>query len=243
MQRYLIISPDPDLSHSLSRYLYRYASLFKSLGQSLSCTQAIENVELLQADLIFIDSDSTDYCINNFLTRYRNHDSKIVVISNDDSYAIKAYQSGAYDFILKSNFSHSVDRMINRILAENPYVNSSLIPEYTDVSHNKIIIKTSEGYLFLEVDDIVRVQADGSYCSVYLTDNTKKTISKPLSYIEKQLERSNYFRTHHSHLVNLNYISILSFEDGGYVQMRDGSHVPIARRRKNDLISQITQRA
>jgi two-component system LytT family response regulator len=53
---------------------------------------------------------------------------------------------------------------------------------------------------------------------------------------EDILTEFNFFRPHHSHLVNLNHM--LSFEkrDGGHILMKDKSEVPVATRRKEELL-------
>ena len=107
----------------------------------------------------------------------------------------------------------------------------------SDDIKTRISIRSSRGLFFIDKESIIRIEADGSYCNVYLTNGTKQTVSKPLCRIEKLLNSSNYFRTHHSHLVNSNHIVMLQYEDGGYLQMSDGSQVPIARRRRRNLIS------
>jgi two-component system LytT family response regulator len=62
-------------------------------------------------------------------------------------------------------------------------------------------------------------------------------VSKNLKEYEDLLTEYNFFRPHHSHLVNLDYM--LSFEkrDGGTIVMKDKSMVPVASRRKDELLN------
>ena len=87
---------------------------------------------------------------------------------------------------------------------------------------------------------ILRVEADRSYSYLYLLNGNKKTVSKPLKEVEKMLPENLYFRTHHSHLINLSHIDMIKYQDGGCVLMKDGSQVPIARRRKREFVSFMT---
>ncbi|MEP6676795.1 MAG: 7TM diverse intracellular signaling domain-containing protein, partial [Ferruginibacter sp.] len=62
----------------------------------------------------------------------------------------------------------------------------------------KLSIPTLEGVILLPIEDILRVEAMGSYGTIYLSNNKKIVASKPIAFFEKQLENEDFFRVHKS---------------------------------------------
>ena len=61
-------------------------------------------------------------------------------------------------------------------------------------------------------------------------------VSRTLKEFEKLLEGLNFFRVHHSHLINLEHIKRYVKGEGGYVIMNDDAMVEVARSRKADFL-------
>ncbi len=57
-------------------------------------------------------------------------------------------------------------------------------------------------------------------------------VSRCLNDYQQILDDRMFFRIHHSYLINLQQVKTLSRKDGGFVEMTDGSRIPIARRKK-----------
>ncbi len=105
--------------------------------------------------------------------------------------------------------------------------------------HQKIGLTSGEGLEFIEIKNILRCEADGKYTSVFLTDGKKLLVSKNLKEFEDLLTEYNFFRTHHSHLVNLDCIKKYQSGRGGYVVMSDGSTITVSQRKKDDFLSSL----
>ncbi|WP_266367218.1 7TM diverse intracellular signaling domain-containing protein [Tellurirhabdus rosea] len=101
----------------------------------------------------------------------------------------------------------------------------------------KIPIATMEGVLLFSVNDILRIEAMGSYANVYFVNQQKLMASRSLAEFEQQLqEHDNFFKTHKSHIVNVNYITKYIRGEGGVVMLSDGSEVDVARRVKPEFL-------
>jgi DNA-binding LytR/AlgR family response regulator len=97
-----------------------------------------------------------------------------------------------------------------------------------------IIIYTHDGFEVIRTKEILHITAERAYCQIFLTKGRKITVSKPLREIEDQLS-SCFFRTHHSHLVNLCKVVAYKKDAGGELVLKDGSRVPVARSRKEEV--------
>ncbi|MCX6218939.1 7TM diverse intracellular signaling domain-containing protein [Spirosoma sp.] len=101
----------------------------------------------------------------------------------------------------------------------------------------KIPIPTIESVLLFPADDIVRIEAMGSYTTVHFTNRKELVASRSLAEFEQVLtDHDHFFKVHKSHLVNLKYITRYRRGDGGTLMMSDGSEVDVARRVKPDFL-------
>jgi two-component system LytT family response regulator len=86
----------------------------------------------------------------------------------------------------------------------------------------------------VSVMEIVRCESDGNYTHFFIRDGKKYMVSNPLKDYEDILAEHGFFRIHKSHMVNLSFIE--SFDKEGYVFLKDNTTLPVARRKKNDLM-------
>ena len=105
----------------------------------------------------------------------------------------------------------------------------------------RIAIPTSGGLLMQPIQDILYCEADSSYTMLHLKNNAKILSSKTLKDYEEILVDHNFFRAHHSHLINLNYVEKYVKGDGGYVLMSDKTTITISRSRKEALVARLTR--
>ncbi|MEM7040285.1 MAG: LytTR family DNA-binding domain-containing protein, partial [Bacteroidota bacterium] len=99
----------------------------------------------------------------------------------------------------------------------------------------RLILRDKENIYVLMVDEIVRLEGEGSYTTVFTRDGQKLVVSKNLKTYEKMLTDKGFFRPHTSHLINLAYLRKVSKKDGVMIVMADDSEIPLARRRKEEL--------
>lgn len=94
-------------------------------------------------------------------------------------------------------------------------------------------IYNNKKYHHFNLNDVLRLEADGSYTHVYLTGKRKFIVSYHLRYFEKFLE--GFIRVHHKHLVNQDHVTGLS-KTTEEIMLRTGETIKIARRRKKSIV-------
>jgi two-component system LytT family response regulator len=179
----------------------------------------------------------------DLLAQFETLKFKIIFITAYEEYAIKAFKFSALDYLLKpvnpQELIESIEkarRIIDFETLELKY--KAFLANYNSQAKTdkKLVLKTAESIHVIEVKDIVRLEADGSYTNIYVNDNRKIMVSKNLKEYEELLAEYNFFRAHHSHLVNLSYMQSFEKRDGGTIIMKDKSAIPVASRRKDDLM-------
>lgn len=186
-------------------------------------------------DIIFLDVQLTDGNAFDLLSKFKTIASQIIFITAFENFAIQAIKNAATDYILKPINKIDFISAVNKAL-ENSKKNKK--PIHAPI-HNKITLPTLQGFRLIDIENIIRCEADSNYTTFYLSDKTKITVSKTLHEFEESLSYHNFFRIHHKHLINLNYIREYIKGKGGQIIMTDHSVLDISVRKKNEFMEKI----
>ncbi len=104
---------------------------------------------------------------------------------------------------------------------------------------DSIVIPQGGTYYFAQLDEIVRIEAEGSYVTFFMKDGRKLLSSKNLGHF-KGLESAGFFTAHRSHMINVAHLT--SYSKEGILRMEDGSQVPVSRRRKGAFFDKVVSR-
>lgn len=105
--------------------------------------------------------------------------------------------------------------------------------------NKKITLSTNDGIMVVKVKDIVRMEGDSNYTKIFFKQGTTLLISRTLKDFESLLMEFQFERIHKSHLVNLNYVIRFYKNDGGKVQMEDGSILTVSTRKREKLMARL----
>ncbi|MFM9911603.1 MAG: LytR/AlgR family response regulator transcription factor, partial [Chitinophagaceae bacterium] len=195
--------------------------------------------------LIFLDIEMPQMNGFEMLNKLTDKNFHIIFTTAYDQYAIKAIKYAAFDYLLKpvdiEELKSAVDK-INKI--ENNQTKKQVELLQQNMQHpkkllNKLAIPTLEGLLFYEINDIIHLEANSNYTNIYLTNKAKITASKTLKEFEELLPNDIFFRTHHSHVINLNYIKRYIKGDGGQIELQNGTYIDVSRRKKDEFLKVI----
>ena len=100
----------------------------------------------------------------------------------------------------------------------------------------KLVLKTSNSVHVVNINEIIRCQSDKNYTHFFTISNGKIVVSKTLKEYEELLSDFGFFRSHQSHLINLNFIKRFDKAEGGMLVMKDGSKVPVSFRKKEEMM-------
>ncbi|HWY38112.1 MAG TPA: LytTR family DNA-binding domain-containing protein, partial [Bacteroidia bacterium] len=91
--------------------------------------------------------------------------------------------------------------------------------------------------VYVELQDIIRLEANSNYTKIYLSDSRSSIESKTLKLYEKILcsPQNHFMRVHQSHIVNLNCVIRYLKEEDGIIEMRDYTRIPLSRNRREDF--------
>lgn len=185
-----------------------------------------ESVDVLFLDINMPGENVFEYLENN------PPDMPVIFTTAHSDYALQAFKVNAIAYLLKpidgSELSNAVARA--RSTVKQAKVTSPQIPAML----RKIMIADSDGFLLIDVEDIVRCVASDNYTEVILINGKKHLVSKTLKDFEETLAPHSFFRVHNSHLINLAHV--VQYSRSGQVKMRDNSWVEVSKRRKLSFV-------
>ena len=236
MLRTIIIDDEPDCILFLAKVLKMNCSCVDIVGTATTVTDGVNEILKTNPDLVLLDVELSPGTGFDILNKIPHRNFKVVFITAHNDYAIQAFRYSAVDYILKPIDIGDLISAVNKVSQSVSHdhlldINVLLDNIKTDVPH-KLAIPSSSGYEYINVNEIIYLEADRSYCMFYLTNKRKIMVSRCLNDYQQILDDRMFFRIHHSFLINLQHVKSLSRKDGGFVEMTDGSQIPIARRKK-----------
>jgi two-component system LytT family response regulator len=198
-----------------------------------------------QPDVLFLDVEMPGYTGFQLLDFFREVHFEIIFTTAHSDYALQAFQVSAIDFLLKpiqiSELIKAVEKLKKMQGLQEERLNT-LKENFKDSSIRKLALPISEGLIFVEVSDILYLEADGAYTTFHLAGGKKVVVSKKIKEYEGALNvENNFFRTHRSYIINLKKIKQYIKQDGGYILLENDSQIPLARERKDEFIEAIQQ--
>jgi two-component system, LytTR family, response regulator len=234
-----LIVDDVSIASPRIRTLLREHPDFEIAGES-SCLEVVPAVLNLKPDLIFADVDSLGLGGVHSLERLPPHHlPDLVFVSAHDQYAVKAFDVGALDYLVrpfsKERFSLTLDRVRQRRkpgqsggkMSFLGWLRQSVVD---DKRPDRIVIKTGRRILLLETSRIEWVEAYGDYVKVHVGKQTYLTRDR-MQRIEAKLNASKFVRVHRSAIVNLDFVSEFRPAQGGDYRLvlRDGTQLRLSR--------------
>ena len=241
MIRVVIVEDESSCCDSLKRLLQQNAPDVEVIGDTDSVAEAVDLIQSLRPDLIFLDIHLTDGLGFEVLGRTKYREFKVVFLTAHDNYAITAFRFNAIDYLLKPIDPLQLQETLDRV-RQQPSLFPTFEERFQSVMNSnqperkKIALPTLEGITMLNISDIVHCSSDGSYTTFYTIKGKRIVVSRSIKEYDELLSPYNFFRVHQSHLVNLNYVEQFLREEGGVLIMSDSSRIEVSRRRKDLLI-------
>lgn len=183
---------------------------FKLIGEAADGEAVLSFVEEKHPEIIFLDVEmpklSGVECAKRIMDI--NPRTIIIFVTAHDSYMSDAFQLYAFDYIVKPFKLDRIYQTLNRIKTLNEVQNEENM--YKIIRHekglNKILIRNKDGISFIDMKDIIIIQREDRNTVIYTVDNSYIT-SEGMSELEERLDKTQFFRSHKSYIINLSMIN------------------------------------
>ena len=151
------------------------------------------------------------------------HQTKVVFCTAHAQYAAKAYKYKAEAYLLKPVDGEELLNALRKIYEEWKADSNN------EILKGKLRLPDREGLEFIDHEEIIYCQSNNNYATVFLSNGQERVISKTLKYIEERLPASSFVRIHHSYLINLLHLKKYLRNDGGQIEMSDGTLLAVSK--------------
>lgn len=233
MKKVLIIDDENRTRELIARMIDSFGLDVETIPEGENVQSGIEAIEKHQPDIVFIDIQMPDGTGFDVIRAIENKTFEVIFITAHEEFAIKAIKFSALDYLLKPVDTTELKAALEKAIEtvddkKEPSQFEALQSNIQPTEKRRLVLKTQESVHVVELDQIIRCEADRNYTSFFLKDNKKILVSKTLKEYETLLSAHNFLRVQQSHLINIDYVDRYDKKNGGAVVMKDGSEVPLS---------------
>ncbi len=246
MIKTLIVEDEQKSRDVLVKIIEKNCPELSIIGMASNVSEGVEMIKSLKPDLVFLDITMPDGSGFDLLEQVQGQKFELIFATASNEHAIKAFKYSACDYLLKpidiDELKNAVSRIEKRKNEAPDMQNLNFLIQQlkrSDDNYQKITLPTGNAYEIINLKDIIRCEADGSYTYFFLSDKRKLMVSASLKHYEELLPEQDFIRVHHHNLINMNHVVRFLKEDGGYAVMSDGSKIEISRRKKDQFMDRL----
>lgn len=245
--RAVIIEDEPEAKYMLQALIEKYCPEVQIIGEASNVKEGVALIERLLPELVFLDIEMPGERGIHLFQYFDKIDFEVIFTTAYDQYAINAIRLSALDYLLKPIGLEELRGAIERFQEKqnNKQLYRSLYQQLSKPSETvpkRIALPSKNSFLFLDVDEIMYCQADGSYTNFITNEGKKHVVAKPMKDYADLLEELGFIRVHRSAIINLEYVEELIRTRPQSVVMSDGTQITIAQSRKEYLMNKLMRR-
>lgn len=238
-----ILIEDEDKARNMLRSLLtEYCSDVSIVAECSNVPSGVVAINEYKPDVVFLDIDMPGYNGFQLLEFFKDIDFEIIFVTAYSEYALQAFRVSALDFLQKPVDIDLLIAAIEKVkkVKGKSTINAKLNALRENIeaaSIKKIALPVADGILFINVNDIIYLQAERAYTQIALHNGQKIIASKNIKEFEEILAgNKNFFRSHRSHIINLRHAVRYLKTDGSFIEMSDGSLVSLSKDLKENFI-------
>ncbi len=204
------------------------------IGAIAECSSGLEAVEVIgktRPDLLFLDIQMPE-CDGFDVLEMLGSDlpSAVIFVTAYDEYALRAFEAGALDYLLKPFDDARFGRALNRAKEKLAhYLPRARVAE-------RLVVRNQGQVVFVDVADIDWIEAAGYYACLHVGGETH-ILRRSLAELERDLGEDKFIRVHRSIVVNLTRISGLELQTNGEYEivLKSKARLRMSRRYRRRL--------
>jgi two-component system, LytTR family, response regulator len=234
--RALLVDDEP-LARSNLKFLLRKDPDIESIAEAGSGAEAVAEIRGTRPDLVFLDVQMPE-CGGFEVLELLKADGAlpvIVFVTAYDEYALRAFDAGALDYLLKpfddARFALALRRAKEKLAARQP---AAEIPRLT--------VRSAGHEIYVRIPDIDWVEAADYYVCLHVGPKSY-LLRRSMAELERDLDAHIFCRIHRSTIVNLRRVRALQVDSAGEYEviLDSGQKLRLSRRFRKDLQSRLRE--
>ncbi len=230
----IIIDDEADAIEVLDRLLSLYCPGLTVVAYCATIFEGLKAIRQYQPDLVFLDIAMPGGTGLELAREIDPSATRIIFTTAYPSYSLNAIKVNAFDYLLKPVDPDDLKNAINRY--KQLYGKEQSQP----ATPHLVKLSDKDSTLFVGPEQIMYVKALGRYSNVTLTDQRLFTLTRNIGELEEELPARTFLRPHKSYLVNISGVEKISNKDGGFLVLKNGIEIEIARRKRVEIIRRLS---
>ncbi|MDF0479603.1 LytTR family transcriptional regulator DNA-binding domain-containing protein [Vagococcus sp. PNs007] len=239
----ILVVDDEPLARDELIYLLNKIGGVDEINEADSVVTALASIIDTKPDIVFLDIHLTGESGFDLAEKFvgMKQPPKVIFATAYDEYALKAFEVNAVDYVLKPFEEKRIKQALDKV-KEGLLVNSeSEVEEENAVTpSNNLALQVNDRIVVLNSKDILFASVDTDGLSI-VTSKQHYHVNETLSWLEKKLDPSLFFKTHRSYLVNATAIKEVQpwFNHTYQLTLVDGQKLPVSRSYVKELKNRI----
>ncbi len=224
---------------TLRRRIAAHCPDISVIGEAKNASETLSLIRSLRPELVFLDTEMPPLAGYSLFGLPENRSFELILTTDHE----QAFDGGAGApiWLVKPFGVNALTDCVRAALGRKKDgackdMAGSLTPDKS-VSQ-RLALPSVNGLQFLDVRDIVYLEANSNYTLLNLTSRSTVLVSKSLKEFEDLLPQM-FIRIHHSCIINKNLVSKYIRGEGGQVQMKNGTLLTVARRKKDEFLREM----
>ncbi len=223
---YSIIDSDPTSNLRLQHYLAEYGS-FKCCSVASNSIEGLNDILKHSPDIVFInlnDNARSYFLMTVELHQYGNCIPVFIGLSHSKAHAYEAIKNNFFDYWLLPYNEFDIRKSVLRL--------KKMMPE--EVAPQTLCLKSYRDFQYINTNEILYLKADNNATEFIMRDGTINNAFKTLKTFERQMPE-NFIRIHQSYIVNINYISRISYGKAICTLKNHKQHLPFSKSYRQNI--------
>lgn len=200
----LIVDDEKNAHYVLQHYIDRHP-LLELAGQCYTAESALDFLSRQQADVVFLDIEMPGRDGFDLIREMSPAAARIILTTAYTQHALKAYNHGVTDYLVKPIPYERFEQAIARIREVRNF------PALPEPQTETLELKTDEGMQLFALSAIVYLQSWGNYVKLH-TAGAVFVCTSTTAELEKRLPRQQFVRIHKSFIVAISQIRLVETE-------------------------------
>ncbi len=241
----IIIEDEQKLREVFIQLLAENCPEIEVLADSGNIAEGYKLIQTLKPDLVFLDIEMPGGNGFELLSKFEKIPFETVFVSSYGHYAIKALKLSALDYLLKPVIIEDLIKIPERVkeaidLKQSAFKYKSLKSNLNNTEQEKkILIQSKKKLEHIILKDILYLQAESNYTSIFIKNRDRVVVSKTLKEYEDMLceeEDSFFVRIHKTFIVNVYQVRSIDRGEDCLVVLSDNTKLEVSRRKKMPLM-------
>jgi two-component system LytT family response regulator len=242
MIKAILVDDEKKAVDTLRKLIDKYCPDVEITADYQRVDTAFKGIGEHKPDVVFLDIELPDGTGFDLLSQFDVIEFDVIFITAYSDYAIKAFKFSAVDYLLKPVDIDELIIAVSKVQQLNSLRNiryKTLLENLHNPNSGKLSVPIKGGMAFININDIVRLEADGAYTLIVEDDGRKHISTNYMKEYESLLNPDVFLRVHASHIINITKIKKLIRGEAFTIEMSDGSSVEISRRRKEEILERL----